>query len=166
MTDASQSTMQPSTEKPWLHEPNELFTEVFGYRIALIRSPLGAWNGYVGVPKGHPLYGAHYSESVRLDTVDVHGGLTYSGFGEDLRGTPQWVANLWCLGFDCAHWDDLVPGLEALVAAAIGKGGTYRDMGYVLMQATKLAAQVRAIESQQYEQEQIATERTLQDDDR
>lgn len=162
MTDASQSP----AEKHWLDEPNELFTEVFGYRIALIRGPLGAWNGYVGVPKGHPLYGAHYSESVRLDTVDVHGGLTYSGLGEDLRGTPQWVANLWCLGFDCAHWDDFVPFLAATIASEIGKTGTYRDMGYALMQATKLAAQARAIESRHYEQEQIDTERTLQEDDR
>lgn len=54
--------------------------------------------GYVGVPKGHPLYGKQYTE---LD-IAVHGGLTFSD-----RGDGQYLDRRhWWFGFDCAHYGD------------------------------------------------------------
>lgn len=71
----------------------------------------GWGNGYVLLPKTHPLHGKNYND---ID-VDVHGGLTLSeliverdiegGWGEgqlDLEDVGKW-----CVGFDTAHaWDN------------------------------------------------------------
>lgn len=81
--------------------------------------------GYVLLPEGHPLYGADY------DDVDfeVHGGLTFAG---DLYG-------VWALGFDCAHYMDLVPGFHV---KGISEMEVYRDEVYVKQEIERLAEQV------------------------
>jgi len=56
----------------------------------------GRWNGYIGIPEGHKLYGVHYD----LIEVNVHGGLTYSR--EELIDEVKY----WVIGFDCAHYSD------------------------------------------------------------
>jgi len=58
----------------------------------------GHSNGYVGVPKGHPLFEVNY-----LDIeCSIHGGLTWSE--DHLPGQPQ--DGLWWLGFDVCHSGD------------------------------------------------------------
>lgn len=52
----------------------------------------GWGNGYVMLPKDHPMFGVHYNDI----PVGVHGGLTYS---EEKDG-------LWVVGFDTAHAGD------------------------------------------------------------
>jgi hypothetical protein len=52
----------------------------------------GWGNGYVDLPKTHPMYGVQYDDI----NVDVHGGLTYS---EEVNG-------MWRVGFDTAHAGD------------------------------------------------------------
>jgi len=47
---------------PWTTEPGSLDWEHAGLSCHIIRGPVGALCGYVGVPRGHPLYGCKYSE--------------------------------------------------------------------------------------------------------
>jgi len=57
-----------------------------------IQIKVGWGNGYVDMPRSHPMYGKHYDEI----NVDVHGGLTYA---EEVEG-------MWRVGFDTAHLGD------------------------------------------------------------
>ena len=50
-------------------------------------------NGYVAVGKDHPLYGVNYDNAAH---ISVHGGLTYSGYEDEL----------WVFGFDTIHLGD------------------------------------------------------------
>lgn len=62
------------------------------------------FNGYVEIPKNHPLYGRAYQS---LD-FDVHGGLTFSGNLYGLEG--------YFIGFDCNHgWDNSLKNDEEYV---------------------------------------------------
>lgn len=101
-----------------------------GLRAVVIMGTAGHRCGYVGVPKGHVLHGAAYSEphpsltfpadeevgnrgiiplicssgEARPDVVfNVHGGLTYSG-GRD--NYPAESDGLWWFGYDCGHVGD------------------------------------------------------------
>ena len=60
----------------------------------------GWGNGYVVVPKGHPLYGVDNYEYY----LSIHGGVTFCSFGKDIDW-PE--VNLrdddWVIGFDTAH---------------------------------------------------------------
>ena len=68
------------------------------FNCKVIFMPLGHRCGYVGVPKGHHMYGLDYEKYT--DEIDCHGGLTYCGFlGEENK-------EYWYFGFDCAHADD------------------------------------------------------------
>ena len=91
---------------------DELLTQVFfkscGYECRLYKNNLPIvgkfWNGYVRVPVGHPLHGAHYDDR-RIRSMEVHGGVTFSGKmkdgnGDDIHG--------WWLGFDTAHFADIM----------------------------------------------------------
>ena len=60
--------------------------------------------GYVGVGMDTKLYGKGYHDELLYDT-SVHGGLTYAG-GNDKYPVD---ADLWWLGFDCAHLYDCSP---------------------------------------------------------
>lgn len=69
--------------------------------------------GYVTVPKGHVLHGAHYDDP----NIDIHGGLTYSEASDEG----------WKFGFDCGHCYDT---LESC------------DVAYVKVQCMHLAQQL------------------------
>ncbi len=63
----------------------------------------GWGNGYVAVPKGHPLFGLSYYD---ID-VDVHGGITFADSGMNNALFPDWVDDsYWVFGFDTAHASD------------------------------------------------------------
>ena len=67
---------------PWDAEKDkyQFADEASGLPCLLVRGPLGAWCGYVGVPAAHPLHGVHYDSVYELcKWDDVHGGLTFSG---------------------------------------------------------------------------------------
>ena len=61
---------------------------------------------YVGIPKGHPLYGKHYDrkEMDRISAI-AHGGLTYSERNIPLKG-------FWNIGWDYAHYGDCCAGIS------------------------------------------------------
>jgi hypothetical protein len=73
---------------------------------------VGWGNGYVIVPKEHPIYKIHYDNI----NVDINGGLTFSRLVEDLIKSnwkgfdnitiPEELKNGWIVGFDTAHYGD------------------------------------------------------------
>lgn len=69
-----------------------------GFECMTTRTEMGIPCGYVGLPRSHPYYGKHRRE---IEDIEVHGGLTYSGYWNNLDHT------LWWLGFDCAHAFDI-----------------------------------------------------------
>lgn len=90
-----------NTDKPWLDEPNYEAFEYKDYVCVLRRNPLGAWNGYVLLTPNDPWYDIKNYNDI---PIEVHGGLTYGKYTTD--GLDNKV---YAIGFDCAHWDDIVP---------------------------------------------------------
>lgn len=73
------------------------------YLIAVAVNDLGYRCGYVGVPKGDPLYGMSYTKEEIFGAAYVHCGLTFSGTRNFI--TPD---DLWFFGFDCGHYRDAI----------------------------------------------------------
>lgn len=64
----------------------------------------GWGNGYVVIPKGHPLHGKDYDDI----NVSVHGGLTFGISAKELdwEELTEEDKEGWVVGFDTAHGDD------------------------------------------------------------
>lgn len=185
-------------EGPWQHEPDKVqwVDPTTGYACLIVRGPVGALCGYVGVPKGHPAYGLSYDGSTQEDhdayraalrkhiraergkpteewvpflpesTVaepygrlilgfEVHGGLTFSGECDEPTPSICHMAHgedkVWWLGFDCSHAWDVSPKLN-MYRDEVGlltdhSHDVYRDLAYVKGEVTKLAAQLKGLES-------------------
>lgn len=73
------------------------------YLIAVAVNDLGYRCGYVGVPKGGPLYGMQYDDEIIFDNISVHGGLSFSDIRKFITSD-----DLWFFGFDCGHYGDAV----------------------------------------------------------
>lgn len=121
---------------PWDDEPDKaqwIDAESQLPCLAVRNSDTGNWCGYVGIASGHPLYNNPYQE---VD-LNVHGGLTYSGTGS---GSIHFegLDGLWLFGFDCAHSQDLSPGMR------IHNGSIYRTLDYVRIQCAELARQLQS----------------------
>jgi hypothetical protein len=133
---------------PWDHEPDKKQWQdpTTGLPCLIVRGPVGALCGYVGVPPGHRFY------QVDHDSVDVespHGGLTFDGFCQHMpdesigvchRPAPGEPDAIWWLGFDCAHSGDLCPSYEARIDLDYPR--IYRDLEYVTREVTELAARL------------------------
>lgn len=121
---------------PWDVEPDEIawyYASVDLWCRALRqRAPgCGFWCGYVGVKAGHRLYGVHYDDI----NADVHGGLTYSGYLDEIG-----VDRRWWIGFDCAHAGDLMP------FSTFGfDGDEYKNTQFVMHQCISLAHQIHQL---------------------
>jgi hypothetical protein len=128
----------PQPIKPWETEPNRVDFRSHGFPCIINRvEELGHLCGYVGVPAGHPWHGKHYVDV----PADVHGGLTYSDKCNDAIchvPNPGESDDVWWLGFDCAHFGDLSPGLQKHFTRI---SGTYRDISFVTSECERLAAQ-------------------------
>ena len=63
---------------PWQSEPDKIqwLDEATGLPCLIVRGPVGALCGYVGVPEGHP----HFEQKYDDVDVRVHGGLTFASF--------------------------------------------------------------------------------------
>jgi hypothetical protein len=104
-------------------------------------SHLGHLCGYIVIPKEHPFYGM-YRDHIPLA---VHGGITYANHEDD-----DYV-----IGFDCAHAEDLVPGIvRDLELAGYVTGvmrrfpfpATYKDLSYVKGEISHMIRQVELLE--------------------
>jgi hypothetical protein len=118
--------MQPTEERyidksdwgpgPWQEEPDRIEWRSHGLPCLIVRQKHhGALCGYVGVPEGHPCFGAE-GFSGEPDYLDVHGGITFGAprvAGSKIchvaqPGEPEHV---YWLGFDCAHLSRLPTGI-------------------------------------------------------
>jgi hypothetical protein len=161
---------------PWDDEPDKAqwIDEATGLDCLIVRNPIGALCGYVGVPENHPWHGKDYSDCLRPDCdsddswshydhspgagVDVHGGLTFAaachpseeGESHGICHVPEpgRPDNVWWFGFDCAHAYDLAPGMvmsdRAMGWASSGED-IYRTFAYVQRECADLAQQLAAI---------------------
>jgi len=89
-------------EGEWQKEPGMNSMLVFeheGFTCVARRNLMGSWCGYVGIPKdiAQPKDG--------WDFIDVHGGITFKS--DFLAGIEN--ENLYWIGFDCSHLDDIMP---------------------------------------------------------
>jgi hypothetical protein len=142
----AKTTIKVTSTTPWVGEPDCLkYTDPeTQYQCLILRSPWGGTlNGYVRVPRTHPLYLVDGTPNKALWNIDVHGGVTLAG--KLLRRTGGLYRGRW-IGFDCAHFGDLIPTLLAITPNLVA-GDTYRDIQYVRQQVTSLAEQLKAMES-------------------
>jgi hypothetical protein len=153
---------------PWLTEPDKMqwVDEASGLDCLIVRNThgTGALCGYVGVPPGHPWHKVHY-DAVSVPSeddetggyVEVHGGLTYSDMCEEGRDEslgichvplPGRAADVWWLGFDCAHHLDLSPARAARDAERgypPDADETYKTIEYVQVECRRLARQAAEV---------------------
>ena len=131
--------------RPWESEPSyaDWDDAQTGYKCRIKRNETtGTLCGYVGVPRGHKLYGMTYQRLEADSTIPVHGGLTFSGaMGE---GDVYHF-----FGFDTAHAGDLSPGL-LMVTMQWYEGGPIRDETYRTWEYVKNNVQVLASQLKLY----------------
>ncbi|HEX9504236.1 MAG TPA: hypothetical protein VF974_08050 [Patescibacteria group bacterium] len=127
---------------PWQNEPDRIEFEYNRFPCLMQRNmQLGNWCGYVAVPPGHPAFEKSYNDI----EVNVHGGLTYANHCNGhichipKPGKPD---NVWWLGFDLGHLDDLMPWFKR---HGIMNDGVYRDVAYVKAECKNLAQQLEAM---------------------
>lgn len=132
---------------PWVEEEDQCFWEFSGFPCAFLRhSELGTLAGYVAVPPGHSWYRMHYDDI----HASAHGGLTFachaSDFGRIEKGAQE--EDLWWIGFDAAHYGDLVP-MYSRESAEFHRSyqdhQVYRDIPYIMDQVEELAAQAAVV---------------------
>jgi hypothetical protein len=139
---------------PWQTEPDRVQWQHAGYACLVVRNDrLGHWCGYVGVDRSHP----HYGQSGEDLDVLVHGGLTYADKCRDNIchvPEPGMPADVWWLGFDCAHAGDMSPARAALEREWAKTDPSfrltlkelrdvYRTLDYVKAETEDLAEQLR-----------------------
>jgi hypothetical protein len=150
---------------PWDDEPDKVVwvDEATGLDCMAHRNHSGAWCGYVGVPEGHRAFGRDYDDL----PVVCHGGLTYACGCQETADPAVGLCHIpqsgrpdkvWWLGFDCAHYMDRMPAMEArlreihkerpdfpdILDAPFGPQ-QYRDLAYVVDEVEQLASQLAAL---------------------
>lgn len=92
----------------------------------------GWGNGYVAIPKGHPLFEVDYNEIQNNHELSINGGLTFSSSSIGLNWVeiPQGYEESWIIGFDTMHLHDT---LDRWPKEAVEK------------EAERLATQINAI---------------------
>jgi len=139
--------------RPWESEPDdaEWIDKATGYKCRIVRNThTGTLCGYVGIPRGHRLYGMTYQEAERQYSIPVHGGLTYGGWrfwwgeGDDYH----------YFGFDTAHAGDFSPGLaismikwRASEVVNACKEEEYRTWDYVQTEVNVLVLCLQGIDT-------------------
>ena len=120
------------------------------YECAILCIPYGHRCGYVGIPNTHHLYRVFYIHI--LDDLDVHGGITYSGFGDFKYPIFQNVKNAkWFFGFDTAHYMDakdpeILKMFDMPRQANYSILSTVKTNEYCVNETNKLAEQLKIIE--------------------
>ncbi len=149
---------------PWDDEPDkvQMLHKESGLDCLIVRAPLGALCGYVGVTEGHPFFnvdygactlkpacGEPYCEHTPESILQVHGGITFSNMCQEDREhgvchtpLPGRSDKVFWLGFDCNHFDDLAPFMAQLDLDRLGRGQQYRAIDYVKNEIEQLAQQL------------------------
>lgn len=131
----------------WDSEPDKAqwIDEATKLDCLIVRGPLGALCGYVGVPESHK----HFEDDYLNVDVDVHGGLTFADRCQPTNDESRHICHsgevanktVWWLGFDCAHAWDVTP----MHPHSFGWDSIYRDFEYVKREVTHLAHQLSNI---------------------
>ena len=76
----------------------------------------GWGNGYLAIPKEHPLWGVHYDVINESRHMEAHGGWTFCQFYHKIKTKSNNFINDesslkinnddWIIGFDTAHYED------------------------------------------------------------
>ena len=138
----------------WQIEPDKIqyMDEESGFPCLIVRNMSGALCGYVGVSSTHPAFEQDYDDV----KVDVHGGLTFADHctngNDEMKAICHTVEhgeddNVWWLGFDCNHFQDLAPAMDArykkLQLKMQPPGYKYKDIKYVEKETKNLARQLK-----------------------
>lgn len=159
MSERVYSTFDKRTwgEGPWQDEVDKVqWTDKdTGLPCLAVRNHHGAWCGYVGVDESHPWFERDYSQ---VD-VDVHGSLTYAGHcmeGPEAHSIchvpePGQPDHVWWFGFDCGHYMDRMPGMEARLRESEfpyswEEFASYKTLEYVQKEVKLLALQLKGAE--------------------
>lgn len=148
-------------------EQNEFDMDVAGLKVAIRRHPrFLTLNGYVGVPKGHVLYGVTAENLiVTQGFTPPHRGFSYAGTGEDSQfSLPR---NYWFFGFDTAHKGDKIPGKQSLLHRIFhgsDESGEYRSMKYVKHECSKLIVQFKRLTPTVVTEATDTVQATVEDD--
>lgn len=141
---------------PWMTEPDkrQWRDAATGLPCLIVRGPIGALCGYVGVAEDHSLFGKSYGD---VD-LSCHGGLTFSASCNPAETVEHGICHIpgegepdhvWWFGFDAGHCFDLAPKMAADMREArmssIGNDGVYRDMAYMTASVAWLAAQLQTV---------------------
>lgn len=141
---------------PWDDEPDKVQFEDPATKLPclVVRGPLNALCGYVGVHAGHPLF----EKSYKGVNLEAHGGVNFSRFCAE--GVPEnhHICHVpgpgdpektWWFGFDCSHSWDIRPiekGPDGLRDYSM-LGATYKTLSYVKLECARLAAQLHAMKA-------------------
>lgn len=141
---SDRSTWSPG---PWNKEPDEADFVAAGLPCFIQRNDDGAWCGYVGVTKAHPLFGVRTGAAV--GALRAHGGVSFAGKTDRAGGR-------WWLGFDCGHIGDSTPRRPTSKHIRL----MYCNIGYALRETVKLAEQLAEMPSQPFYRQVIAMAKT------
>jgi len=130
----------------WDDEPDKIQwqDEETGMPCLIVRGPMGALCGYVGVSSSNKFFHMNYDD-VDGD-IHVHGGLTFSNGCEPDADETKHICHrpaageedhVWWFGFDCAHSNDYAPKMRS---NHYSWAGTYRDIAYVQNECRALAS--------------------------
>jgi hypothetical protein len=92
------------SDGPWQTEPDYEPYSYNGYDCLIMRTTIGTLSGYIAVPSEHPWY----TLSAEHVPVLVHGGLEWTGAGNDLFRRASREDVVW-FGFSCGHIGDYYP---------------------------------------------------------
>jgi hypothetical protein len=118
---------------PWDKEPDyvEWITDC-GLKAVIRRVNLGTLCGYAVFD----MCEKEYYSSFNLDDLymDCHGGPTY--FDRMIPGQQRCEENVVVVGFDCAHYGDLIPSLQSILKADVSE---YKNIEFVRNECERLA---------------------------
>lgn len=124
----------------WDDEPDKIQfqDEATGLPCLIVRNRVGGLCGYVGVEGGLTFSGHCQTHS----DAETNGVCHIPDKGE--------ADNVWWLGFDCVHLNDLVPSMtkyrHIVPSMNIGEDyDVYRNIEYVKAECAALALQLKAI---------------------
>ena len=115
---------------------NEKFFEIDDYKVAIKRIPdMGHLCGYVALKDK-----VYKKKGSWQNVIECHGGITFKG---SIYGLPGY-----CIGFDCAHAFDLVPGLKEfdVIESDYMPSPVYRDEEYVTNELKSIVEQLKELE--------------------
>jgi hypothetical protein len=154
--------VHPPGPGPWSDEPDKAqwIDERTGFDALAVRSRMGFWCGYVGLPPGHPWHGRDPDPDdgpgLPIGGVSVDFGGYCAEGGEDQQPVvchvpePGRPDRVWWLGWHNGHADDLAPTLDVSIRQILSRAaalpdlstwGVYRPLTAVKAQVLLVAAQ-------------------------